>query len=193
MRGDPALLGDAGERAVPARLEFAGHQPVGGIDCTLLTEGAVGGVARCLQITAKSLAYLIPPLPNFVLSGRRGGDGAGANHAEERFLDCVINAQATEGDAARLSMVHPAAVAAVARDVVLHSAVAERLLASAAPAADQAARCRQSKAAHGTVLHRSKSVTLDFENHDDRAIKDGTPPAFPCGIPAGKVGKYGFH
>ena len=63
MSGDPALhLRDAGERPVPARLKLAGDQPVGRIGGVILPEGAVGGVARCFEITAKSLTHLVPLL-----------------------------------------------------------------------------------------------------------------------------------
>ena len=67
-------------------------------------EGAVGGVARCFEVTAKSLANLIPSFCGLPRGCRRRGDGAGANHAEERFLDGVVNAQAAKGDAARFPL-----------------------------------------------------------------------------------------
>src|SRR4051794_22408479 len=63
MDGDLALhLGDADERPVPARLKLTGDQPIGRIGGVILTEGAVGGVARRLEITAENLADLIPLL-----------------------------------------------------------------------------------------------------------------------------------
>src|SRR3954452_14012628 len=139
MRGDPALhLGEAGKRPVPARLEFAGDHPVDGIGRVILTEGAVGGVARRFKVTAESLANLIPSFSDLPRGYHRRRDSDGTNHAEQRFLNGIVDAQAAEGDAARLSVVHPAAGAAIARDLMLHAAVAERQLAAAAPAADQA-------------------------------------------------------
>ena len=60
MRDDLALdFGDTGQRLVPARFELAGDQSVGGIGSVILTEGAVGGIVRRVEIAAKSLAYLI--------------------------------------------------------------------------------------------------------------------------------------
>ena len=53
MRGDLAFdFGDAGERLVPARLEFASHQPIGRIGGVVLPEGAVSRVSRCFKIAA---------------------------------------------------------------------------------------------------------------------------------------------
>ena len=60
MRRDLALdFGDAGERLVPARLEFASHQPVGWIGGVILSESAVGGIARCFKVAAEGLAHLV--------------------------------------------------------------------------------------------------------------------------------------
>ena len=51
MRTDSALdFGDASERLVPARLEFASDQPIGRIGGVVLPEGAVTGVSRCFKI-----------------------------------------------------------------------------------------------------------------------------------------------
>ena len=140
MRGDLALdFGDASERLIPARLQFAGDQPVGRVGGVILPEGAISGIARRFEIAAKSLAHLIPSLAAACLGCSHGrGDGAGADNGEERFLDGVIDAQAAKGDAARLAVVQPAAAATVARDMMLGARVAQRQLASAAAAADQA-------------------------------------------------------
>jgi hypothetical protein len=60
MRRDLALdFDDAGERLVPARLEFASHQPVGWIGGVILSESAVSGKAYCFKVAAESLARLI--------------------------------------------------------------------------------------------------------------------------------------
>jgi len=58
--------------------------------------------------------------------GYRRGDSAGSDNAKERFFDRIVNAQPPECDAARFAIVHPAAHAAVAWNVVLRAAVAER-------------------------------------------------------------------
>ena len=51
MRGDLALdLRHMGERPVPARFQLASNQPVRGISGVVLTEGAVGGIARRFEV-----------------------------------------------------------------------------------------------------------------------------------------------
>ena len=107
------------ERLVPARLQFARHQPVGRIGGVILPEGAVGRIARRFEIALQGIAHLIPPLDHFLLRGDGGGDGAGADNGHERILDGVIDAQAAEGNAAGLAIVHPATAAAVTRNVVV--------------------------------------------------------------------------
>ena len=58
--------------------------------------------------------------------------------------------QTTKGDATRLASVHPAAAAAVARDVMLRTRVAKRQLAPAAATTQQA--CQQSVAMLGRAM-----------------------------------------
>lgn len=53
---------------------------------------------------------------------------------EKRFLDGVIDPQTAKGDATRLAIIHPAAAAAIARDVMLGARVPKRQLAPAAAA-----------------------------------------------------------
>ena len=76
-------------------------------------------------------------LAGFLLSGNGRRDGASADHCEKRLLN-IIDPQTAKGDATRLAIVHPAAAAAVAGDVVLCARIAERQLAPAAAAAEQA-------------------------------------------------------
>ena len=119
MRGDLALdLGDTGKRPVPARLKFAGDQPVRRIGGVVLPEGAVGGIARRFKIAAKRLADLIPLVRGLGGRGRRRGDGARSDHAEQRLFDGVVDPQTAEGDATGVAIVDPGAATAVARDVV---------------------------------------------------------------------------
>ena len=133
-------------------------------------EGAVGGVARCFEVTAKSLANLIPSFCGLPRGCRRRGDGAGANHAEERFLDGSSTRRPPRRCSA-LPIVHPAAGAAVARDLMLHAAVAERQLAAAAPAADQAGKQRI------TVLGRAMMPARGDVAGDHRADRFEPLPA----------------
>ena len=138
MRDDLAFdFGDASERLVPARLKFAGDQPVGGIGGVILPESAVGGIARRFEIAAKSLAHLIPPLGRLLGCSHRRGDRAGSDDAEQRFLDRIVDAQASERNATRLAVIHPAARATVTRDMMLSATIAQRQLAPAAAATDQ--------------------------------------------------------
>src|SRR5215472_14324549 len=61
----------------------------------------------------------------------------GSDDGEKRILDGVVDAQPAKGNAARLAIVHPAAAAAVAWNIVAYAGVAERQLSTAAAAADE--------------------------------------------------------
>src|SRR6266404_3830256 len=139
MGGDLAFnLRHARERLVPACFQFAGHQPVGRIGGVVLPEGPISCKARCFEIALECFAYLISPMIGFFLSGNGRGNGARADHREKRLLNGVIDSQTAKGNATRLASIHPAAAAAVAWDVVLCARIAERQLAPAAAAAEQA-------------------------------------------------------
>ena len=141
MRGYLALyLGNAAERAVPTRFKLAGHEPVGGIGSVILPEGAVDGVVRRFKIAAERVAHLIPLSRGLLRGCRRRSDRARSDHAEKRFLNRIVDAQATKTDAMRAAIVHPGAAAAVAGNVMLGAGVAQRQLAAAALAADQASQ-----------------------------------------------------
>jgi hypothetical protein len=61
MLGNPTIdLGDAFERPVPARFEFAGHQPVLRVGGVVLAERTIGGVAGGLEVAQERLAGLVP-------------------------------------------------------------------------------------------------------------------------------------
>jgi hypothetical protein len=126
------------ERLVPARLQFAGHQPIGRVGSIVLPKGAIGCIARRFEIALECFAHLIPPLVGLFLGGYGCRNSTWADHGEKRFLNGVIDPQTTKGDATRLAIVHPAAAAAVARDVMLRARVAKRQLAPTAAAAEQA-------------------------------------------------------
>ena len=58
--GDLRLdVGDATERRVPARLQFVRHEAVGGVGGVVLAPGAVGGVARRLEIAQERRTNLV--------------------------------------------------------------------------------------------------------------------------------------
>src|SRR6516165_9932956 len=93
------------KRPIPARLQFARNQSVGWIGRIVLPEGAIGGIARRLEIVAEGLAHLIPPLARLLLGSCGGCDRAGTDHSQQRILDGVINTQSAEGDAVRRTIV----------------------------------------------------------------------------------------
>ena len=94
MGGDFAFdLCHANQRFVPARLQFAGDQPIGRVGGVVLPEGAIGCIARRLEIALECLAHLIPPLGGLFLGGYGRRDSAWADHGEKRFLDGVIDAE----------------------------------------------------------------------------------------------------
>src|SRR5262249_51520974 len=65
-------------------------------------------------------------------------NSARANDREKGTLNGVIHPQPAKSDATRLAIVHPAAGATVARDVMLRSRVAEGQFTPASAAAEQA-------------------------------------------------------
>lgn len=77
MGGDLAFdFCHARERLVPARLQFAGDQPVGRVSGVVLPEGAIRRICR-FEIALEGFTYLIPPLVSFFLDSESGGNGAG--------------------------------------------------------------------------------------------------------------------
>jgi hypothetical protein len=114
-------LGHMRERLVPTRFQLVRNQPISRIDCIILPEGSISGIARRLQITVKGIAYLIPPVALFDLGGRRRRDGAGADDGQQCVLDSVVDPQTPEGNAARLSIIHPATTATVTWDLMLRA------------------------------------------------------------------------
>src|SRR5262245_27054486 len=138
MNGNLAFdLCDMHERFVPACLQLAGDKPVSRIGSVVLAAGSIGAKARRLKIALERRAHLVPPLGGFRLCRDGGRNGAGADDGEKHILDGVVDAQAARSNAARLAIVHPAAAAAVARNIVPCTRVAERQLPTAAAAADE--------------------------------------------------------
>jgi hypothetical protein len=87
MGGDLAFnLRHARERLVPARLQFAGHQPIGRVGGVVLPEGPIGCIARRLEIALEYVVHLIPPLVGLFLGGYGCRNGTGADHGEKRTL-----------------------------------------------------------------------------------------------------------
>ena len=84
------------------------------------SEGPIGCIARRFEITPERLTHLVPSLARLLLLG----NSARANDREKGTLNGVIHPQPAKRDATRLAIVHPAAGATVARDVMLRSRVA---------------------------------------------------------------------
>src|SRR6516164_4257940 len=114
-------LRHAGERRVPSRLQFASHQSVGRVGSVVLPEGPIGCIARRFEITPERLTHLVPLLPRLLLGSNGCRNSARANDSEKGTLNGVIHPQPAKRDATRLAIVHPAAGAAVARDMMLRS------------------------------------------------------------------------
>lgn len=104
MLDNPALnLADMRQRLVPARLQLSGDEAVGGIGRVILSESPVGGIASCLQIPLQELADLVTLVCRLLLSIHRRGDSARPDDTEKRFLDGIIDPQASKRDAAWLA------------------------------------------------------------------------------------------
>ena len=100
MRGDFGFdLRHMRQCLVPADLQFASHQPIGGVGGIVLSEGTVGGIARCFEVSAQHRAHLVPLLAGLLCSIGRSGDGTGADHAQERLLDGIVDAQSAKRNA----------------------------------------------------------------------------------------------
>src|SRR6516162_8534655 len=164
-------LRHAGERRVPSRLQFASHQSVGRVGSVVLPEGPIGCIARRFEITPERLTHLVPLLPRLLLGNNRCRNSARANDGEKGTLNGVIHPQPAKSDATRLAIVHPAAGAAVARDVMLRSRVAEGQFTPASATAEQA---RQQSLA---VLGRTMVAAGGYVAADHLADRFGLLPA----------------
>jgi hypothetical protein len=121
------------ERRVPARLQFATHQPGG-----KLANGAIRCARRfCAILKRRAMEPIAPSVSTTLLipGGDSGCDSAGAHNAEKRLLDGVVDTQAAKGDAMRLAIVLPG-TAAVSRNAMLCARISKRQLAPAAAAPD---------------------------------------------------------
>src|SRR6201987_5691491 len=109
---------------------------------------------------AASCTAILPSISAFLGSSGCSGDSAWADNAKQCSLDCIIDAQSSEGDAVRPAIVHPGAAAAVARDMVLHACVPDCELAATALAPDQTGQQRVSMLGRA-VMSTSGNVAAD--------------------------------
>ncbi|MER8944214.1 hypothetical protein NKH82_33050 [Mesorhizobium sp. M0915] len=130
----------------------ARDQPVRRIDGVVLPECPIGVVACRLEIAHQRITNLIVATGRlcFGLDGR--GNRSWLDNPQRSFLDGVVDAQSSECDAARLTNVEQAPPTGIARNVMSGPCVADRQLASTAPAADKAGE--QS----ATMLGRSRDA-----------------------------------
>ena len=135
-------FGKARERLVPACFEFSRHQPVGGIGGVILAERPICRISRRFEIAQQGVADLVAHARDFGFGGGRGGDRGGLHHARQGFLNGGVNAQALKGDAARLARIEQTAMAGVTGNAMLGAGIAQRQLAAATPAANEASEQR---------------------------------------------------
>ena len=139
MRCDPGLdFGGLLQRTVPACLQFRCDKPVCRIGGIILPERPVGAVAGCFEIAHQGFANLVAPAGGLRLCLSGGSDGARFDHLQQCLLDGIVNPQAAEGDATWFAVVEQAPPAGIARDVMVGPGIADRQLATAAPAPQQA-------------------------------------------------------
>ena len=138
MSGNLALdLRHMRQRLVPARFQFASDQSVGRIGGIVLAEGAIGGIARRLEIAVERLAHLIPPLAGFSARQqprRRWRRGRRRSAVPPRWRRRRASRR-RQCSAARHCPSSPGCSCSV--ESVLRARVAKRQLAPAAAAADQ--------------------------------------------------------
>lgn len=77
----------------PTCLLRSGSQDILG---SVLTEGSLGIVARCLEITRQRLARIIAPHRYQGLGGLRSLNGGGAHYRKQRRLDRISDTQPAE-------------------------------------------------------------------------------------------------
>ena len=131
-------VGDATERRVPARLQFARHKAVDRVGGVVLAEGTLSRIARRFKVAQQRRPNLVLSVGVFCLGGHSRRDRFRRDDLKEGRGDGVVDPQPAEGDAARLAGIEPATMAGVAGNVVLRARVAGDQLATAATAAEEA-------------------------------------------------------
>ena len=131
-------LGDATERGVPARFQFARHKAVGRVGGIVLAEGALGRIAGRLQVAQQRCPNLVLSVGGLRLGGHSRCDRSRLDDLKQGRGDGVVDPQPAESDATRLAVVEPATMAGIAGNVVLRARVAGDQFAAAASAAQEA-------------------------------------------------------
>src|SRR5262249_44114035 len=120
-----AILASISATRASALFHRASSSPVtnrlAGSAASYCRKARIGCIARRFEITPERLTHLVPWLPRLLLGSNGCRNSARANDSEKGTLNGVIHPQPAKSDATRLAIVHPAAGAAVARDVMLRS------------------------------------------------------------------------
>ena len=143
--------------AVPAKLQFRGHKPIGRVGRVVLAECFVGGIAGCFEVARERIAHQIAALAFLLIRLQRRFDRSWFEHAKKLVFNGVIDAKAAERDACRLAIVEPAASTGIAWDVVIAAGVMNGHLLTAAPAAHQPGK-KCCAAFGGADLLRSRGI-----------------------------------
>ena len=98
--GDLQLdLGDATERGVPARFQFARHKAVGRVGSIVLAEGALSRIAGRLQVAQQRCPNLVLSVGGLRLGGHSRCDRSRLDDLKQGRGDGVVDPQPAEGDA----------------------------------------------------------------------------------------------
>ena len=127
-------LGDPFQSAVPARLQFARDEPLGGVDQLVSTGREARLVARRFEIALRRGDDVVRRALDLIRSEDRGFDGAVGDGLEQLQSDGAIDPNATGADAQAGAHVPVVAAALIAMRVAFPHAV-EHAHHSAAPAA----------------------------------------------------------
>ena len=96
------------------------HEPVLGIGGVILPECPISLVTGSLEIALQRVADLIAPVRGFEASAAaEAAIAAGSTMRSKAFFNGIVDAQAPEGDTARLALIEQAAMTGVAWNVVL--------------------------------------------------------------------------
>ncbi len=102
------------DRLIPATLQLAKNQPVLWIGSIVLSLRLLRGVSRRLQITLQGGERIAVLLLLFFAGHQSGFDGGRLHISQHLFPDHVIHRNPSERNAARVSVIEPAAIACIA-------------------------------------------------------------------------------
>src|SRR6202030_4202635 len=71
----------------------------------VLSEGAIGGIAHCFQVSDQGVADLVATRRFLRIGLDRCGNGAWFNNFQDRRFNGIVHPQTAKGDAPRLAIV----------------------------------------------------------------------------------------